>query len=67
MARPFEDLVEYLHRHNAFPDGVFLMTGTGIIPPSEFTLEDGDVVRIAIDSIGALEQPVMRLAAGDEE
>ena len=63
MARPFEDLVGYLHRHNAFPDGVFLMTGTGIIPPSEFTLEDGDVVRIAIDGIGALEQPVMRLAA----
>jgi 2-dehydro-3-deoxy-D-arabinonate dehydratase len=63
MARPFEDLVGYLHRHNAFPDGVFLMTGTGIIPPSEFTLEDGDVVRIAIDGIGALEQPVMRLPA----
>jgi 2-dehydro-3-deoxy-D-arabinonate dehydratase len=63
MARPFEDLVEYLHRHNAFPNGVFLMTGTGIIPPSEFTLEDGDVVSIAIDSIGTLTQPVRRLPA----
>lgn len=63
MARPFEDLVGYLHRHNAFPDGVFLMTGTGIVPPSDITLEDGDIVRIAIDGIGALEQPVMRLAA----
>jgi 2-dehydro-3-deoxy-D-arabinonate dehydratase len=63
MARTFEDLVGYLHRHNAFPDGVFLMTGTGIIPPSEFTLEDGDVVSIAIEGIGTLEQPVMRLPA----
>lgn len=63
MARSFEDLVGYLHRHNAFPDGVFLMTGTGIVPPSGFTLEDGDAVSIAIDSIGALEQPVMRLPA----
>jgi 2-dehydro-3-deoxy-D-arabinonate dehydratase len=61
MARPFAELVGYLHRHNAFPDGVFLMTGTGIIPPSEFTLEDGDVVSIAIDSIGTLTQPVIRL------
>lgn len=63
MARSFEDLVTYLHRHNAFPDGAFLMTGTGIIPPSEFTLEDGDIVSIAIDSIGTLTQPVTRLPA----
>ena len=63
MARPFEELVGYLHRHNAFPDGAFLMTGTGIIPPSEFTLEDGDVVSIAIDAIGTLTQPVTRLPA----
>jgi 2-dehydro-3-deoxy-D-arabinonate dehydratase len=39
------------------------MTGTGIIPPSEFTLEDGDVVSIAIDAIGTLTQPVTRLPA----
>jgi 2-dehydro-3-deoxy-D-arabinonate dehydratase len=63
MARSFEDLVTYLHRHNAFPDGAFLMTGTGIIPPSAFTLEDGDIVSIAIESIGTLTQPVKRLQA----
>ncbi len=63
MARSFEDLVTYLHRHNAFPDGAFLMTGTGIIPPSEFTLEDGDTVSITIESIGTLTQPVTRLPA----
>lgn len=61
MARSFEDLVGYLHRHNVFPHGVFLMTGTGIIPPSEFTLEGGDIVSIAIDSVGTLTQPVIRL------
>jgi len=45
-----------------FPRGVFLMTGTGIIPPSEFTLEDGDDVEITIDGIGSLRQPVVRLS-----
>lgn len=61
MARTFDDLIGYLHRYNAFPFGVFLMTGTGIIPPSELTLEDGDVVSIVIDGVGTLTQPVVRL------
>jgi 2-dehydro-3-deoxy-D-arabinonate dehydratase len=59
--RPFEQLVEYLFRNNDFPSGVFLMTGTGIVPPSEFTLEDGDHVAITIEGIGTLENPVVRL------
>jgi len=61
--RPFSDLVAFLRRHNEFPFGVVLMTGTGIIPPSEFTLEDGDEVEIAIDGIGALRNPVVRLTS----
>ena len=61
--RSFEELVGYLFRHNAFPHGVFLMTGTGIIPPSEFTLQHGDDVRVQIDGIGALRNPVIRLDA----
>jgi 2-dehydro-3-deoxy-D-arabinonate dehydratase len=61
--RTFDDLVKYLRRHNAFPHGVFLMTGTGIIPPSEFTLEHGDEVEISIDNIGSLCQPVIRLSS----
>jgi len=60
--RTFDDLVAYLFRHNRFPHGVFLMTGTGIIPPAEFTLEGGDVVTITITGIGTLENPVVRLA-----
>lgn len=59
--RSFEELVSYLFRHNRFPQGVFLMTGTGIIPPAEFTLEDGDVVSITIEGIGTLTNPVVRL------
>jgi 2-dehydro-3-deoxy-D-arabinonate dehydratase len=51
-------LVEYLLRDNSFPAGCFLMTGTGIVPPSNFTLVAGDVVRITIEPIGTLENEV---------
>jgi len=61
MHRTFKDLKTYLFRHNHFTHGVFLMTGTGIVPPSEFTLEEGDVVEITIDGIGTLVNPVVRL------
>ena len=59
MARPLENLIEYLFRDNAFPEGVLLMTGTGLVPPDHFTLQAGDVVRIRIDPIGTLENPVV--------
>jgi 2-dehydro-3-deoxy-D-arabinonate dehydratase len=59
--RTFEDLVRYLRSNNDFPSGVILMTGTGIVPPTEFTLEDGDHVTIEISGIGVLENPVIRL------
>ena len=61
MHRTFEDLVTYLFRGNAFPAGVFLMTGTGIVPPSEFTLQGGDTVTITIEPIGALTNAVDRI------
>ncbi len=51
MKRPLEELVCYLGRELAFPRGVFLMTGTGIVPPLEFSLERGDRVRIAVGSL----------------
>jgi 2-dehydro-3-deoxy-D-arabinonate dehydratase len=51
-------LVEFLFRDNRFPAGVFLMTGTGIVPPNSFTLERGDRVRITIEPIGVLENVV---------
>jgi 2-dehydro-3-deoxy-D-arabinonate dehydratase len=60
MKREFHELIEYLSRANAFPHGAFLLTGTGIVPPAEFTLEDGDFVSISIEAIGTLKNPVKR-------
>lgn len=54
MKRTFEDLVGYLFREMSFRTGVFLMTGTGIVPTAEFTLQPGDEIEITIDSIGTL-------------
>lgn len=65
MHRTYDVLVEYLFRHQSFADGVFLMTGTGIIPPSDMTLEDGDDVEITVAGVGTLRNPVVRLGAGD--
>lgn len=51
MNRRFEELITYLYRELDFPDGVFLMTGTGIIPPDHFTLAIGDRVTITVGSL----------------
>jgi 2-dehydro-3-deoxy-D-arabinonate dehydratase len=58
LKRDPKTLVEYLLRDNLFPAGCFLMTGTGIVPPSSFTLRSGDVIRITIEPIGTLENEV---------
>ena len=58
LKRDPKTLVEYLFRDNSFPNGCFLMTGTGIVPPSSFTLASGDKVRITIEPIGTLENEV---------
>ena len=58
--RKFEDLVGWLGRDNSFPAGAFLLTGTGIVPGSGFTLAAGDVVEISIDGIGTLTNPVVQ-------
>jgi len=60
MARTFEDLIQWLGRDNSFPHGVILLTGTGIVPTEEFTLQPGDVVKIAIDGIGELVNSVVQ-------
>jgi len=58
MKRSFEDLVSWLGRDNSFPDGVILLTGTGIVPPDHFTLERGDEIAIDITDIGCLRNRV---------
>ncbi len=60
LKRKPADLAAYLFRENTFPFGAFLMTGTGIVPPDEFTLAPGDKVRITIDPIGTLENDVVQ-------
>lgn len=60
MARTFEDLMDYLGRDQTFPAGVFLLTGTGIVPGDSFTLQPGDVVEITIDGIGTLTNTVVQ-------
>lgn len=54
IKRKFEDLVKYLYKECSFVNGSFLMTGTGIVPTTAFTLESGDEINITIDSIGTL-------------
>jgi 2-dehydro-3-deoxy-D-arabinonate dehydratase len=60
IVRKYEDLIGYLGRDNLFPDGVVLLTGTGIVPPDDTTLEAGDEVTITIDGICQLFNPVER-------
>ncbi|MBS0207826.1 MAG: fumarylacetoacetate hydrolase family protein [Planctomycetes bacterium] len=60
LNRTFEDLIEYLGRDCTYRDGVYLLTGTGIVPDASFTLQPDDMIRIAIDGIGTLSNPVVR-------
>jgi len=54
MKRTLEELTGFLFRESNFNHGCFLMTGTCLVPPNDFTLEVGDLVRIQIDGIGTL-------------
>ena len=60
MARTFAELVDWLGRDNLFPNGVILLTGTGIVPPDEFSLRPGDRVSITIDGVGTLVNSVVQ-------
>jgi 2-dehydro-3-deoxy-D-arabinonate dehydratase len=54
MKRTLENLVEWLGRENSFPNGAVLLTGTGVVPPDEFTLASGDRITIEITGVGKL-------------
>ena len=54
IQRRLDELVAYLGRSASFSYGAVLLTGTGVVPPETFTLQEGDEVRIAIDGIGEL-------------
>jgi 2-dehydro-3-deoxy-D-arabinonate dehydratase len=60
MKRTFADLVSWLARDNPVPPGSVLLTGTGLVPPDDFTLLPGHVVEIEVPEIGMLTNPVVR-------
>jgi 2-dehydro-3-deoxy-D-arabinonate dehydratase len=59
LKRSFDELAGYLCRSQTFPHGAILLTGTGVVPPDDFTLAAGDLIRITISGIGTLENPVL--------
>jgi len=64
MNRSCEDLASWLGRENSYPHGVILLTGTGIVPPDDFTLAPGDVIAIDVTGIGRLVNLVEQGALG---
>lgn len=58
MKRKPEELVSFVFRECSFPSGCLIMTGTGIVPESNFTLKSGDEILISIDGIGTLRNVV---------
>lgn len=58
IKRSFVELANWLYREMSFPYGCFLMTGTGIVPPNDFSLKPGDEIRITIPPIGTLSNTV---------
>jgi 2-dehydro-3-deoxy-D-arabinonate dehydratase len=61
IKRGFEELAGFLFRSQIFPQGAVLLTGTGIVPPETFTLEENDAVRIEISGIGVLRNVVSKV------
>lgn len=60
MARSFDELIAWLGRDQSFPNGVFLLTGTGIVPGSDFSLRVDDQVAISITGIGTLSNRIVQ-------
>ena len=58
IKRGFEELAEFLFRDNEFPNGTYLMTGTGVVPDSDFTLQSNDQIQISINGLGTLTNTV---------
>jgi 2-dehydro-3-deoxy-D-arabinonate dehydratase len=60
MKRSVQELVSFVYRECSFPYGCLVMTGTGIVPGTDFTLAEGDVISIAIQGIGTLQNTVIK-------
>lgn len=64
MKRSFQELTRWLGRALSFPVGTVLLTGTAIVPDLPFTLTPGDTVRISVDGLGTLLNPVVAVGDG---
>jgi 2-dehydro-3-deoxy-D-arabinonate dehydratase len=58
MKRTVKELVSFVYRECSFPFGCLIMTGTGIVPENNFTLQRDDEIIISIDQIGTLTNTV---------
>ena len=63
MKRRVAELVDWLGRDNTFPHGVFLLTGTGLVPGDDFTLQPEDLISITVPEIGTLRNRVVQGSA----
>jgi 2-dehydro-3-deoxy-D-arabinonate dehydratase len=63
LRRTPEELAHYLTRAMRFDDGAFLLTGTGIVPPDDFTLAEGDRITVSVDGVGDLVNTVLEVGA----
>lgn len=61
IKRSFGELIDYLCRSQSFPRGAILLTGTGLVPEDDFTLQPDDRIRIRISGIGVLENTVVEV------
>ena len=61
MKRRFDELTEHLFRDNPVPRGAVMLTGVGVVPPDDFTLQDGDVVEITMEGLGKMRNHVRQL------
>ena len=67
LNRTLSDLIDYLFRCQSFPDGVILSTGTGIVPPMNIALAEGDLVEITVAGIGTLSNSVVVIPESPQE
>jgi 2-dehydro-3-deoxy-D-arabinonate dehydratase len=63
MQRRFDELVTWLMLALPMPAGAVLLTGTGLVPGSEVTVEPGDVITIEVGGVGRLVNPVIRVGS----
>jgi 2-dehydro-3-deoxy-D-arabinonate dehydratase len=61
IKRGFDELASFLFRSQTFPHGAILLTGTGVVPPDDFTLRERDVVKITVSGVGVLTNRVVVL------